>query len=369
MRRRYSSRSRWRLGLVLPTLLLVAACATGAIREKLLTLPAIEGASTVGSSTCADCHADAAKALAGTVHGRLAPSDLQGARGGCESCHGAGSLHVAASGERGKILQPATLPPEQGAALCATCHSSGKLIDWTHSEHALADVGCSDCHVLHGEEAPGTANLKKADPELCYGCHQEQLAKANFPSHHPVKEGKMGCTSCHNPHGAELSDERKNALCIECHGRYQGPFVFEHSPVQEDCGICHDAHGTVADNLLKQNEPFLCLQCHESHFHAMRTGASANASNVAFSAYNPDGTLAETPVGTSTPATAFAGTQPGATVPMTNTLGEHSWQMAFGTKCTVCHSQVHGSDLPSQSTPTIGNNGEGFPDGGKGLTR
>jgi hypothetical protein len=43
--------------------------------------------------------------------------------------------------------------------------------------------------------------------------------------------------------------------------------------------------------------------------------------------------------------------------------------MAFGTKCTVCHSVVHGSDLPSQTSPTIGNNGQGWPDGAKALTR
>ena len=42
---------------------------------------------------------------------------------------------------------------------------------------------------------------------------------------------------------------------------------------------------------------------------------------------------------------------------------------AFGTKCTVCHSQQHGSDLPSQSAPSVGVNGEGWPDGAKGLTR
>ncbi len=295
------------------------------------------------------------------VHGRLADFDFLGGHTGCEACHGPGSLH-AQDGDTGKIFGFAELDTDQAAALCAKCHSNGHLIDWTHSEHALADVGCADCHQIHGEKI-ATASLKKSEPELCYGCHQEEQAKANFPSHHPVKEGFMSCSDCHNPHGAELSEERANALCFECHARYQGPFVFEHAPVQEDCNICHDPHGTVADNLLKQNEPFLCLQCHESHFHAMRIGASANASNLAFSAYNPDGTLAQTPSGTTGNPTT------GTTVPMTNSLGEHSWQQAFGTKCTVCHSQVHGSDLPSQTAPTEGNNGEGFPDGGKGLTR
>ena len=353
---------------LLPLIVVLAACATGAIRERVLTLPTIEGATYVEQQSCVGCHEEASVAMTGNVHLRLAKSDLLGAQQGCQACHGPASLHVD-DGDTAKIINPAKLHSDQSAAICATCHSSGKLIDWSHSSHALAEVGCDDCHVFHATEKPAKANLKKAEPELCYSCHQEEMAKANFPSHHPIKEGKMTCSSCHNPHGAELSEERATALCFECHARYQGPFVFEHSPVQEDCGICHDAHGTVADNLLKQNEPFLCLQCHESHFHAMRVGASANASNVAFSAYNPDGTLATTPSATSTPATVFAGTQPGATVPMTNTLGEHSWQQAFGTKCTVCHSQVHGSDLPSQTSPTIGNNGEGFPDGGKGLTR
>jgi DmsE family decaheme c-type cytochrome len=354
--------------LSLLLILVLAACATGTIRERILTLPTIDGATYVEQESCSDCHAEVATTMAGNVHARLADFELMGASRGCQACHGPASLHVA-EGAADKIVNPAKLHSDQSAALCAKCHSSGKLIDWTHSGHAMAEVGCADCHTFHAQGEPNKANLKEAEPKLCYGCHQEEMAKANFPSHHPIKEGKMSCSSCHNPHGAELSEETANALCLDCHGRYQGPFVFEHSPVQEDCGICHDAHGTVADNLLKQNEPFLCLQCHESHFHAMRIGSSVPATNVAFSAYNPDGTLATVPAGTSTPATVAAGTQPGATIQMTNTLGEHSWQQAFGTKCTVCHSQVHGSDLPSQTSPTIGNNGEGFPDGGKGLTR
>jgi DmsE family decaheme c-type cytochrome len=343
---------------LLPLIAILAACATGAIRERILTLPTIEGATYAEQQSCVGCHEEATVAMTGNVHLRLAKSDLLGAQQGCQACHGPASLHIA-DGDTAKIINPAKLHSDQSAAICAKCHSSGKLIDWSHSSHALAEVGCDDCHVFHAAEKPAKANLKKAEPELCYGCHQEEMAKANFPSHHPIKEGKMTCSSCHNPHGAELSDEGKNALCFECHARYQGPFVFEHSPVQEDCGICHDPHGTVADNLLKQNEPFLCLQCHESHFHAMRIGGTNTSSNLAFDANK----LVTEPANTTTIAASGAG------INFTNSHGQEGWAKAFGTKCTVCHSVVHGSDLPSQTSPTIGNNGEGFPDGGKGLTR
>lgn len=361
-RKLLQTKAKWLVRL-LPLMLILGACATGTIREKILTMPKIDGATYVGQETCAGCHEDKATSLAGNVHGRLADFELMGAQKGCESCHGPGSLHVEGGGDTSKIFQPAKLNADETAAMCTMCHSSGKLMDWTHGQHAIADVSCTDCHTMHPQAEPLKAYLKKADPELCYGCHQEQMAKASFPSHHPVKEGKMNCSSCHNAHGELNTEEQTQDLCLSCHSRYQGPFVFEHSPVQEDCSICHDPHGTVANSMLKQSEPFLCLQCHESHFHATRIGATVPADNVAFSATNPDGTLADVPSGTAGAPTT------GANVEITNELGEHSWQMAFGTKCTVCHSQVHGSDLPSQTSPSIGTNGEGWPDGAKGLTR
>ena len=57
------------------------------------------------------------------------------------------------------------------------------------------------------------------------------------------------------------------------------------------------------------------------------------------------------------------------TLEFTNKFGEEGWRKAFLTKCSTCHTVVHGSDLPSQSAPVIDADGDGFPDGGHGLTR
>ncbi|NIQ97925.1 MAG: DmsE family decaheme c-type cytochrome [Desulfuromonadales bacterium] len=384
MRRKLSdSKAAWLVRL-LPLFLVLGACATGTVREKILTLPIIEGATYVGMETCAGCHDEKAESLEKNVHGRLADFELMGWQGGCESCHGAGSLHVDGGGDAEKILQPADLISDESGAICTKCHTAGGLMSWTHSEHALADVSCTDCHSMHGDYDTDWY-LKKSDPELCYDCHQEQQAKMNFPSHHPVEEGKMTCSSCHNPHDELRTEEQSRDLCLECHARYQGPFVFEHAPVEEDCNICHDPHGTVANNMLTQNEPFLCLQCHESHFHAARVGGTkdvkdtfsfdgARLSDLAVT--NPEIYAQIVGTGTGdalTPGQANTLTDAEGlervTVPFSNPHGEEGWRKAFLTKCSTCHSVVHGSDLPSQTVPATGSNGEGFPDGGLGLTR
>jgi DmsE family decaheme c-type cytochrome len=136
----------------------------------------------------------------------------------------------------------------------------------------------------------------------------------------------MQCSSCHQVHGSPerqlRTEERANDLCLQCHTAKQGPFVFEHPPVVDNCLTCHEPHGTIANNLLRQNEPFLCLQCHEAHFHVGRSGATGPVS---------------LPSGGST-----------------NPYGEKGWRTAFGTKCSECHSQVHGTDLPGQSVPGRG---------------
>ena len=61
------SRAPWLVKL-LPLLLILGACATGAIREKQLTMPVIDGATSVGQEVCVECH----EGVKAGVHSRLA---------------------------------------------------------------------------------------------------------------------------------------------------------------------------------------------------------------------------------------------------------------------------------------------------------
>jgi DmsE family decaheme c-type cytochrome len=311
---------------VLIILIISISCA---VRQS-ITKPTIEGAVRVSDDTCYGCHNIMKEPFKKSIHGRIATFETVGVEKGCESCHGLGSMH-AETGDPAKILsfKENRLTSDQKSELCLQCHTQ---MNWRSSEHPAQDVSCVDCHSIHSPKEGKL--LVRSEPSLCFDCHQNIQAKIMMPNHHPIWEGqktdrkRMVCSDCHEPHGSAVrglkTDERLNDLCLKCHARYQGPFVFEHDPVEEDCCICHEPHGSVADNLLKQNEPFLCLQCHQFHFHAGKTGYEGTIP--------PTGSLNYTTI----------------------TSTYHSWKSAWTTKCTQCHSQIHGSDSPSQSVPGSG---------------
>lgn len=102
-------------------------------------------------------------------------------------------------------------------------------------------------------------------------CHKEKKHQFARPNHHPVPEGKMVCTDCHNPHGSAgpklMVKDSVNETCYSCHANYRGPFLWNHLPVTQDCTICHNPHGTTTTGMLKLRPPFLCQQCHEPANH------------------------------------------------------------------------------------------------------
>lgn len=190
------------------------------------------------------------------------------------------------------------------------------------SMHARRNVACSSCHSVHTPKS-ATGQLKtKKDTELCYSCHKAERAKMNRTSHHPVREGKMGCVSCHNPHEGNrpkmIKAETVSELCYQCHTEKRGPFLFEHAPVREDCVSCHDVHGSNHKRLLTQKAPTLCYNCHMSgsgHF-----GSGDNYSTEKGVPVAPTGA----PSGYPTVNSRFV-----------------------GRSCLNCHINIHGSNSPS----------------------
>jgi DmsE family decaheme c-type cytochrome len=128
---------------------------------------------------------------------------------------------------------------------------------------------------------------------------------------HPLREGKMACTSCHSPHGAtteqQLIKQTLNDTCFQCHAEKRGPFLWEHAPVTEDCSNCHNPHGSNHPGMLVKRAPLLCQSCHSQSGHPSI-------------AQDADGLAAGTPS-----------------------------QYLLGQSCLNCHSQVHGSNHPSGS--------------------
>ncbi len=263
----------------------------------------------VGSKVCATCHAAQVAEFTKTLMGRL--SITQPAKFACENCHGAGSAHVAAGGGRGvggiqsfEKDDPRSVDERNG--VCLACHERGQRTLWQGSVHESRGLACTNCHTIM-KVVSRKNQLKTAfEADTCFQCHKDRRAQMFRSSHMPLREGKITCSDCHNPHGsvteALLKKDSINDVCYTCHAEKRGPFLFEHEPVRENCDNCHEPHGSNYENLLKVARPRLCFECH----------AFAHG-NGGFDGPN----------------------SPTATVRI------------LGNACGNCHSNIHGSNSPN----------------------
>jgi DmsE family decaheme c-type cytochrome len=236
-----------------------------------------------GTEICQTCHEKVYNQLAKTAMGTLFlkhPRN-EGEKLGCESCHGQGTEHAGSGGKSFaglvRFAKGSPTPVSEKNAACLKCHQKRQRLFWSGSVHATKCLACTDCHVAH--TGPGAtkqyqlANLTVTD--TCNTCHKEQVRAENKFSHHPMREGKMNCDSCHNPHGTTSPKLVKaiggKELCFNCHAQYRGPFVFQHPPVMEDCFNCHQPHGSNYPSLLKVPPIRLCRECHAT-FHTTGFG-------------------------------------------------------------------------------------------------
>ena len=191
---------------------------------------------------------------------------------------------------------------------CFQCHEDENRMHWVGSVHEKRNVSCLACHSIHEAKDDKDLLVQPKVEQVCAQCHQDIVAKGKRSAHMPIEEGKMDCTSCHNPHGSAtakmIKDDSANETCTRCHADKRGPFVWEHPPVRENCMNCHDPHGSHNENMLVARPPFLCQRCHDGQRH---------------------------------PATPYDQTSINA---VNNKI--------IGS-CTECHTNIHGSNHPSGS--------------------
>jgi DmsE family decaheme c-type cytochrome len=260
------------LGLVV---LLVQSCSPfqRTARAPVPGAPAPGPAAFAGAETCRGCHADSTEKFEHTRMGRLFTKQArtEHERLSCEGCHGPGKAHAEAPGKGAdakliSFMKGDPTPVETRNAVCLTCHQKGDRLFWDSSPHAGRDLACTSCHTVMTDVSPRSQLAKPTQLETCGSCHVRQRAQQMRSSHMPLREGKMTCTSCHNPHGSVtptlLREPSLNETCYTCHAEKRGPFLFEHAPVVESCANCHDPHGTNHEKMLKVAKPRLCQQCH-----------------------------------------------------------------------------------------------------------
>jgi DmsE family decaheme c-type cytochrome len=264
-----------------------------------------------GAEVCQACHAPYFESYRAHPHGTKADQRTPANAGECAACHGDGTAHVQAGGGKGvggvlNLGPKSPLRPEERSKVCLTCHQGGTRMHWQGDRHAAADVACTNCHTVHSRDRV-LARFTQAD--VCLSCHLQQRAELNRPSRHPIREGQITCSQCHNPHGSvgpkQLVRATINETCYTCHAEKRGPFLWEHPPAREDCTNCHTAHGSIHTPLLKARGPWLCQQCHLAPMH---------------------------------PSTVYSG----RSVPPFGAA-----QQVLAHNCMNCHSQVHGSNHPS----------------------
>jgi len=288
----------------------------------LLGSSGLSHAQAPGPEVCKACHPSQVASYEVSVHGQKGNKRGPSNAGQCSVCHDDATEHVKAGGGRGVggIRNPGsrTMSPDDKNATCMTCHAGGsKRTHWEGSTHQVRAVSCTICHTMH---QPDKVLTKITQPDVCFTCHKQQRAEVNRTFRHPILEGKVACSDCHNPHGsigrALMRRDSVVETCYQCHAEKRGPFVHSHEPVEEDCSICHNPHGTVADSMLKLRPPFLCHQCHTPHGGNIAQLRGQNQ-------------------------TAFG----------INLNGKSGVAYTQGRGCLNCHTQVHGNNNPSVSNP------------------
>jgi len=169
---------------------------------------------------CGDCHTTAFSkrfSNAGGAQGRF-DTRFSEVGNGCESCHGAGSAHLAAMERPGTAVAGTPGTPDRAARV---------FVNGLHGQTEQIDQ-CGVCHArrVRLREDPSRERLHDTwRPELLAdglyfvdGQIKDEVFEIGSFLQSKMAARGVTCSQCHDPHTAKLRAEG-NALCTQCHDR------------------------------------------------------------------------------------------------------------------------------------------------------
>jgi predicted CXXCH cytochrome family protein len=189
---------------------------------------------------CLSCHASGAASSLPDARNHYAAEPFAQSGITCPACHGNGAAHVA-SGGRVRMIDLNALEPVRRDSICLQCHLEGEVAVTRLSRRPEAFAPGDDLfdykvYFVHRREA---GSAERATSQW------EALLRSKCKE---VSAHRMTCTTCHDPHGSPLPQDRVEFYrqkCLQCHSR--PGFARDHHAENPDCTACHMARAAASD--------------------------------------------------------------------------------------------------------------------------
>jgi hypothetical protein len=201
--------------------------------------------------TCLFCHCNQAEPVGHSLN-RYREPVFSGYAIGCERCHGPGELHVAARDEGlgdgrvdDTIVNPRHLEPALRDAVCQQCHLEG--------ERRVLRRGRQPFDYRPGLPIQLFWSVFTRPPETI----DQHIAVSQFEQMYlsrcyQASNGRMGCTTCHDPHAKPAADQAPafyRDRCLACHNPSGCgmPSADRLRQNGDNCTACHMPRRDTAD--------------------------------------------------------------------------------------------------------------------------